>query len=107
LGKSTQADDISVSPDATYGTPEEKQLIIQLAQYPSIIKKGTRHNSPNHLTKYLFTLAQTYNTFYQKHHIASEEDQTIKLQRLSLVQATQTVLANGLSLLGITAPQQM
>ncbi len=85
---------------------EEKQLIRKLLQYPEIISKAAEFWEPHRLTNYLQELAAIFHHFYQKHRVVSE-DVPLSKARLFLCKATQIVFANGLEILGISAPERM
>ncbi len=85
---------------------EEKQLIRKLLQYPEIISKAAEFWEPHRLTNYLQELAATFHSFYQKHRVVSD-DVPLGKARLLLCKATQIVFANGLKILGISAPERM
>lgn len=86
---------------------EAKELLIlrKLIHYPEIIESSAQHIAPNHLCEYLYQLAEIYNSYYGSVRIL--DDVKNKTNRLILSLAVATVLKNGLSLLGITAPERM
>ena len=85
---------------------EELNILRNLYQAPEIIEKAAEEFAPHHLCTYLHQLAQTYNSFYNKHPILdSPEDR--QLLRLALTKAVAVTLDYYLGLLGITAPDQM
>ncbi len=85
---------------------EERQLIRKLLQYPDIISKAAQFWEPHRLTNYLQELAAIFHHFYQKHRVVTE-DVPLSQARLVLCKATQIVFANGLKILGISAPERM
>jgi arginyl-tRNA synthetase len=85
---------------------EERQLLRLLARFPEIVAEAAERLAPNLLCTYLFELAQSFNLFYQKHQILKAEEE-VKELRLGLTKATGEVLKEGLSLLGIKAPEKM
>ncbi len=85
---------------------EEKQLIRKLLQYPEVISKAAQLWEPHRLTNYLQELAATFHHFYHVHRVVSD-DVPLSRARLILCRATQIVFANGLKILGITAPERM
>ncbi|MFZ5518352.1 MAG: arginine--tRNA ligase [Candidatus Zhuqueibacterota bacterium] len=85
---------------------EEKQLISQLLQFPDIIASAAELWEPHRVTVYLHELASIFHHFYHLHRVVSE-DRELSKARLFLVKATHLVLANGLRILGITAPEKM
>lgn len=83
---------------------EEGDLLRLLSRYSDAVEQAGKAYSPNILCDYLYELARLYNLFYQKQKIIGSEREA---SRLALTQATGTTLKNGLSLLGIKAPQRM
>ncbi len=88
-------------------TTQEKELLKQLSLYEEIIEKAADQYKPSILAKYLITLCQVFNDFYEHCPCVTEEDKTLASARLQLVKKTKETLAHGLSLLGIQAPEEM
>lgn len=86
---------------------EEKKLIKALLNFPEITLQSTINHNPATLTQYLFELAKVFNNFYQQHSVLQAENENIKNFRLQLCLQTKNVLAQGLELLGIEAPEVM
>lgn len=85
---------------------EEKAVLRLLSQYPEAIEQAKLQYSPSVIATYLFTLAQSYNLFYQKHSVLKAEEAQKPL-RIALTQATGTILKSGLYLLGIETVEKM
>ena len=86
--------------------PEEAALIKTLIRLPEVIEGAARNLEPHRLTFYLNELAGLFHSYYNKNKVVSEDgDLTGAL--LFLVRAVQTVLANVLGLLGVSAPERM
>jgi arginyl-tRNA synthetase len=85
---------------------KEEALISLLSQFPSKIEETAKHYKPHIICRYLLDLAQAFNEFYHACHVISEEQKLMEA-RLMLVAATKQVLANGLKMLGIHAPEEM
>lgn len=81
--------------------PEEHALSRLIHFFPEVVCAAATDLSPNVLCTYLFTLAQTFNVFYQKHTIVGQPE------RVALTAATAQVLHNGLYLLGISTVERM
>ena len=77
-----------------------------LYQYPVVLHLCAAALEPHGVTVYLRKLAESFHVFYTKHRVVID-DARLSAARLALVQATRTVLANGLGLLGVSAPQRM
>ncbi|MDP3728294.1 MAG: arginine--tRNA ligase [bacterium] len=88
-------------------TAQEKELIKQLSIYEQAIEKAADQYKPSILAKYLITLCQLFNDFYEHCPCLTEQDKTLASARLHLVKKTKAVLQHGLSLLGIQAPEEM
>ncbi len=82
----------------------ERSLARKISQYPEIVDKTVAELMPHHICTYLYELAQTFNSFYESSRIIGDERQPI---RLKLVGAYQQILANGLAILNIKAPERM
>jgi arginyl-tRNA synthetase len=85
---------------------EEKAVIRLLYDFPERIVKAAETYKPHHIANHLITLSQAFNEFYHKCPVISERDEQMKA-RLLLVDSVRQVLENGLSLLGIKAPDEM
>ena len=86
--------------------PEEMTLIKKLLEYPDVVSKAARYLEPHRLPTYLQELAATFHRFYHHHQVVSSAVELTKA-RLVLVEGTRIVLANGLAMLGISAPERM
>lgn len=87
--------------------PLEKQLIVSLEQYPTIIVQACKEHNPSVVASYVFQLAQAFNTFYTEHSVANAETEEKKKLRLQLSNMTANVLRSGMHLLGIKVPERM
>jgi arginyl-tRNA synthetase len=86
--------------------PEEKKLILMLAEFPNLIKQATNSLKPHMVTDYLESLAECFHQFYHDHRVITDNVELTQA-RLTLADATKIVLANGLKILNITAPERM
>ncbi|HXN15392.1 MAG TPA: arginine--tRNA ligase [Usitatibacter sp.] len=85
----------------------ESALAQAIAQFPEIVERAAAEHAPHLLTYYLHDdVAARLHTYYNAERFLVE-DQALKLARLALVAATRQVLANGLAVLGISAPERM
>ncbi|MFN4111269.1 MAG: arginine--tRNA ligase [Ignavibacteria bacterium] len=87
-------------------TEEEIDLIKHILNFPEIVLKSAESFDQLILISYLHELAELFHRFYHEHRVLGQED-NLTSARLSLCKATQIVLQNGLSILGITAPERM
>lgn len=81
-------------------------LLMLLAKFPEVLTAAARDFAPHDVTFYLRELAACYHSYYDAERILVDEE-AIKLARLALVAATAQVIANGLAVLGVSAPQKM
>ncbi len=86
--------------------PEERLLVRTLFQFPMVVAACANALEPHGITAYLQKLAEHFHVFYTKHRVISD-NVAVSRARLELIRATRWVLANGLELLGICAPQRM
>lgn len=89
--------------------PEEIELIKKLGEFPDLVDRAASARSPHHVAYYLRDLAGLFNPYVQdgKRHRVVSADVELTAARLALMRAVQLVLANGLWLLGLSAPEQM
>lgn len=86
--------------------PSEIQLIKTMIRFPEMIRSAAESREPHRLINFLNDLASDFTTFYHDCRILGEEEQLVQA-RTVLAAAVAQVLANGLGILGITAPDQM
>ena len=82
---------------------------LSLAEFPEMVSRAAATRAPHHVTYYLRELAGLWNPYLQDavNHRVVTDDPELTAARLALVRAVQLVLANGLVLLGISAPEKM
>jgi arginyl-tRNA synthetase len=85
---------------------EEIQLIKALARYPEAVQAAALALAPHRITFFLMQLAALFHAYYNKHRVLGE-DPVLSRGRLCLVAAVQKVIRNGLTVLGVGAPDQM
>ncbi|WP_019672391.1 arginine--tRNA ligase [Psychrobacter lutiphocae] len=116
--KGFEVDDAQGKDHQTLLTAEvESELIKLLAAYPSTLKRAATGHDPHVLTNYLKDLASLFHAWYNDNRILpvsiiadetpSEDELALMQARLRLSKAVRQVLANGLSLLGLSAPSSM
>lgn len=84
----------------------ETDLIKNLARYPEIVENSALNEEPHQLTHYLRDLANSFHTYYNAHQFLVD-DSNLREARIKLILATRQVLLNGLTLLGVSAPEKM
>jgi arginyl-tRNA synthetase len=85
----------------------EKQLLLLLEQYPDIVHQAAIEYNPASIANYIYSIAQSYNTFYTVHSVLKAESEEKKQLRLQLCQLTSNVIKDGMHLLGIKVPERM
>ena len=88
-------------------SPYESALAQKLADFPAHVERAAREHAPHLLTYFLHDdVAARLHTYYNAERFLVD-DEKLKLARLALVAATRQVLANGLAVLGVSAPERM
>jgi arginyl-tRNA synthetase len=82
----------------------EKSLARKISEYPEIIEKAVLELSPHVICSYLYDLAQTFNRFYENSKVIGDDKEEL---RIGLVDKYTNILNDGLTLLGIEAPDSM
>ncbi len=85
---------------------EELNLIKHLVQFPQTIEMSALNFEPHRVVNYLFELASLFHKFYTECRVISD-DVALSQVRLALIDAVRIVIANGLNVLGISAPEHM
>ena len=109
-----QLEEKSLSYDAADGRrhlealsqPQEKALLTSLSRYPEVIELAANNRAPQHMVHYLRDLANDFHTWYNA-HVFIVDDDALRNARLALCEAARIVIANGLGLLGVSAPDSM
>ncbi len=94
---------------APLGLPEEIELLKKLSELPEVVARAAAAREPHHMAYYLREVAGLWNGYLQdgqRHRILSD-DAKLSAARLGLAAAVRIVLANGLGLLGLSAPETM
>ncbi len=86
--------------------PAELALMRQLAEYPGVVARAAERLEPHLVIAYLEELARAVNHWYHHHRVLGEPE-PVERARLALAGAAQQVLSNGLTLMGIAAPERM
>jgi arginyl-tRNA synthetase len=91
---------------ALLSLPEEQELVKALLDFPALVTGAADALEPHRVASYLLETARKIHLWYHKAHVLNEPDE-ITRARLLLARAAMIVLRNGLSILGITAPERM
>ncbi|MDZ5620841.1 arginine--tRNA ligase [Nocardioides sp. HM23] len=89
---------------------KEGELLRALGEFPRVVKAAAELREPHRVARYLEELAGVYHRFYDNCRVLPRGDEDVSdlhRARLMLVEATRVVLANGLGLLGVSAPERM
>jgi arginyl-tRNA synthetase len=107
------AADLGVTPGGQYGLlehPREGDLIRTLGEFPTVVASAAELREPHRVARYLEALASAYHKFYDACRVlpmGDEETTELHRARLALCDAARQVLANGLGMLGVSAPERM
>lgn len=85
----------------------EKELILNLANFPDMFIEATEYLKPAMIADYANALADKFNTFYNAYPVLKADTEQLGDARLALTKAIQTVMRNALNLVGVTAPEKM
>ena len=77
-----------------------------MSRYPEVIELAALQRAPHALVHYLRDLANDFHTYYNAHQFIVE-DQALRDARIGLIHTARQVIANGLGLLGVSAPDSM
>ncbi len=86
---------------------DARLLLRQLARYPLVVEQAARGRAPHLLAHELQELANAVHQFYTRNRVVGAGSPELEATRLALVAAARQVLANGLAVLGVTAPARM
>jgi arginyl-tRNA synthetase len=95
--------DVSAENDLAF---EERLLILELSDFPRVVRNAAARREVHPLPTYLETLATRFHQFYTVHRVLVD-DEELRARRLALCAATKTVLGSGLGLLGVNVPEKM
>ncbi|KAA3622409.1 MAG: arginine--tRNA ligase, partial [Proteobacteria bacterium] len=84
----------------------EQELMRDLSRFPEVVEAAARTCEPHQVAYYLRELAQAFHTYYNAHPFIAS-DAPLRDARLVLIDAARQVFANGLELLGVSAPESM
>ncbi|GAJ97270.1 arginine--tRNA ligase [Geomicrobium sp. JCM 19055] len=83
------------------------ELLKKIGEFPSVIAGAADQYAQHRIPNYLHELASTFHSYYNAERIVDESNKELTNVRLALVKAAQTVLRNGLTLIGVHAPEKM
>ncbi len=85
----------------------ELDLMRQIDRFEDVIESAALNLSPHHISYYLMDLAGDLHSYYAAHQVLGAGDDSLARARLALLRSVSAVIASGLSLLGVTAPESM
>lgn len=100
------AEDLAGADITLLAEDKEARLLRKLQRYPETVATAAVGREPHRVARYLQELASEFHTFYNSHRVLIEDTELMRA-RLALVEAVRQVLANGLGLLGVAAPERM
>lgn len=86
--------------------PDELHLIKEVARFPDVVSEAARQREPHRIPFYLLDLAREFHAFYHNHRFLGENPGRTQ-GRLAIAAAVRQVVANGFSLIGVSAPEKM
>ena len=86
---------------------DERGLMMKLLWLEKALLDCVRDSSPHHLTTYLTELAANFHSFYDRNKVLDPQNRETSAYRLFLLKQVQSVIARGLGLLGVSAPERM
>jgi arginyl-tRNA synthetase len=87
--------------------PKEKELIVLLEQYGTIVEQACQEHNPSLVAIYVYDVAKTFSSFYADHSVLNAESEEKKQLRLQISALTGNVIAGGMGLMGIKVPERM
>lgn len=100
------ATDVAQADAALLTAPTEFALMQRLAEFPNVVALAAQELSPHHIAFWLRDCASDFHAWYNAERVLVD-DTALKLARLRLASTTRQVLANGLELMGVSAPERM
>lgn len=86
---------------------DERNILTDLEKFSSVIEQAALEYNPAIICNYVYSIAKNMNSFLNQHHILTAETDDKKALRLAIANITKKTIAEGLSLLGIQAPERM
>lgn len=107
VARKAQDIDMKLAENYTALQPQEKAVIIQLFQFPSIIQEAAIAYDPSLIAAFCYDLARLYHKFYHDISILKAESESAQAFRLQLSKVVANTLTTGMDLLGIEMPERM
>ncbi|CAI6087504.1 arginine--tRNA ligase [Cohnella sp. JJ-181] len=87
-------------------TEHEYDLLRKMGEFPAVVADSAKDYAPHHIVRYVYELAALFHSYYRAERVITE-DAAQSQARLQLLAALRHTLANGLRLIGVSAPEQM
>jgi arginyl-tRNA synthetase len=91
---------------AALDSEHERALMATLGRFPEAVELAAANRAPQNIVHYLRELAQEFHTWYNAETFLVD-DAAVRAGRLALAEAARQVIANGLALVGVSAPESM
>ena len=104
--KNIKVEDVKINKDITLND-KEIDVLKTISTFPDVVKQAGENYSPSLIANFVYSLAKSFNTFYQDCSILREENIDIMQQRVCLAYFTGEVIKRAMHLLGIDVPQRM
>ncbi|SFE08756.1 arginyl-tRNA synthetase [Lentibacillus persicus] len=88
-------------------TEKETDLLKKMGEFPQTVVDAAEKYAPHKVTQYVFDLASLLHSFYNAEKVLNPDDEELTKARIALMKAVRVILANGLGLIGISAPVKM
>ncbi len=106
ISQSGLADQLGAADISTLVAPSEFALMQRLAEYPAALTQAAQELAPHQIAFWLRDCAADFHAWYNAERVLVDDEQ-LKIARLRLAHATRQILASGLNLLGVSAPERM
>ena len=100
------AADVAAADASLLTAPSEFALMQRLAEFPHVVALAAQELAPHHIAFWLRDCAADFHAWYNAERVLVD-DTALKLARLRLAATTRQVLANGMALMGVSAPERM
>ncbi|MBQ7192766.1 MAG: arginine--tRNA ligase, partial [Synergistaceae bacterium] len=94
-------------PPEIFDNKDARELADSLSRWPDVAREASEELAPQVITTYVLNLAGIFHSFYNTNRIIDETDERVRAGRIKIVRAAKTVIAKGLELLGVNAPERM
>ncbi|MBC1274347.1 arginine--tRNA ligase [Listeria booriae] len=92
---------------ALLNSEADYDLLKVLGEFPDVVAEAAEKRIPHRIVRFLNDLAAAFHRFYNANKVLDVENKEVSEARLALIKATQITLRNGLTLLGVSAPEKM